>query len=85
MLPLAEEAFAGQSVQAAEPVVSLYVDATHAAHAMPVYPALHRQPVERVLPTGPTEFAGHAEQRPLPMTDLYVFTAHAVQGLPFAP
>ena len=47
--------FAGHAVQLEEPIASLYVDAAQAAHGPPsdpVYPVLHLQLVERLLPTG---------------------------------
>lgn len=53
---------AGQSVQAAEPMPSLYLPAAHSEHitpSSPVYPSLHRQLFWRVLPLGDCEFSWH--------------------------
>ena len=70
------------------PTPILYVCAAHAAHGPPsdpVYPPLHWQLVERLLPTGLTEFAGHAVQLEEPIASLYVDAAQAAHGPPSDP
>ena len=75
-------------MQAAEPVLFLYIDAAHAAHGPPsgpVFPTLHRQPAERVLPLAEEAFAGQLVQAVEPVVSLYIDAAHAVQGPLFGP
>jgi len=53
-----------QSEQAADPLTSLYLPATHAVHAppfAPVYPTLHEHAAAAVLETGAFAFEGHAK------------------------
>jgi hypothetical protein len=57
-----ENVFTPQSVQATEPIVFLYVPASHGWHSDPsgpVYPTRH---VQTELPAGQALLAGHAEQ-----------------------
>ena len=52
-----------QSVQVSEPVLILYVPATHAVHVpplLPVKPASQMQSVRSLLAWGESELAGHA-------------------------
>lgn len=55
--------FTGHVAQAAEPIAVLYWFAGHAVHvspSLPVYPALHRQLVKRLLPLEEIEFTGQS-------------------------
>ena len=64
----AEYVFAMQSVQAAEPLVGLYLPATHPKHGTPFWPGLfkgeypgrHTQFVRTPLPTGEDEYCGQS-------------------------
>ena len=73
VLPLGHVDCEGQVVQAAEPAPVLYVPAVHSLHEpplLPVYPALHAQAVEEVLPSGASAFAGQFVHAPAPDTAL---------------
>jgi hypothetical protein len=79
---------APQSVHLIEPIASLYVPATHAEHASPsapVYPALHRHLVNRLLPTKEIEFTGHPLHPPEPERSLYSPTRHNSHLCPSGP
>jgi hypothetical protein len=80
--------FAGQAVQAADPVDALYFPATHAEQvppAGPENPALQVQLVKAELPTGELEFDGQAEHATDPVNALYFPATHAVQVPPRGP
>ena len=62
-LPEGEVERDGQLVQVSEPVLILYVPATHAVHvppSLPVKPASQMQSVRSLLAWGAFELAGHA-------------------------
>ena len=64
-LPAGALEYAGQSVHAAEPAVSLKVPAEHSAHeppSGPVEPALQVQAVKAELPAGASEYDGQSKQ-----------------------
>jgi len=79
----------GQSKQSAGPTVSLYLPATHAVHApplFPVYPALHLQSVTLSLPSdNEADDDGQAKHSALPAVSLYLPATHAVHSPPFGP
>jgi hypothetical protein len=60
-LPSSELEFVGQSMQLAEPVIAVYLPASHAVHGPPsgpVDPALQMQLVTTALPSGELEYTG---------------------------
>ena len=63
VLPSIDDLPSGQSLHAADPDTSLYLPASHAAHAPPsgpVYPTLHVQATTAVLAAGEPESAGQS-------------------------
>ena len=81
--------FAGQLVQACEPLPLLYVGATHAVHeppSGPEYPALQRQAVESVHGVHvPPEKNGQPVHDPDPVALFHVPVGHAEHGPPSGP
>ena len=79
---------AAQSVQPALPLVALYLPAAQAVHdtpSGPVYPALHLQAVERLLPIGESEFTGQAVHAPEPEAALYLAASQSTHVAPSEP
>jgi len=94
LLPAAEVEFKGQAVQLSDPVVTLNVPASHAAHSTPseaavyhgtVCPGRHLQSASSLLPATEVVFEGHAAQLPDPAVALYVPAKHALHAPPSAP
>jgi len=85
-------AFAGQEMQALDPVTDLYLPATHCTQrppSGPSKPALHIQLVSDPLPSGEYVFAGqpkHAASETAAVSLLYLPREHGVQAAePFEP
>ena len=85
-LALGELELAGQAVQVALPVSTLYVPVPHAAHGPPfgpVYPAAQGvvdAPKQLDAPTAEVVPAGHAVHAWSPATFLYVLMGHCRHG-----
>jgi hypothetical protein len=78
----------GHVEHACDPVVVLYVPATHSVHVSafdPVYPALHTHCVNAVLAGGDVDKSGHVEHTCNPVVALYVPAAHVVHVSAFDP
>ena len=85
---VAEYLPAPQSVHPTEPISSLYFPASHAVHVAPlapVYPALHWQLVETLLPVGEIEFGGQELHAAEPGNALYSPGRHSTQVSPSVP
>jgi hypothetical protein len=87
-LPMADTAFVGHALHAADPLASLYVPAaqgTHVPPSAPVYPASQVQSVCDPPPAAAREFAGHKLQFGLPSND-HCPSGHGRHvSLPMAP
>lgn len=87
VLAVEDSEFALQSVQAAEPMPSLYLPAAHSEHtppSSPVYPSLHWQSAAASLPLGDCEFGRqgvHVFAREAPAVVEYLLAAQSMHAL----
>ena len=84
LLPDAELVHVGHVEHCPVPVAALYLPAEHALHAtpsdVPLYPAMHLQSVNALLPNEELVPTGHVEHCRVPIAALYLPTEHATQG-----
>jgi len=84
--PPAELVAKGHVKHCPGPVALLYVPATHVVHAapsnVPLYPAMHLQSVNSLLPDSELVPAGHVEHCPVPTATLNPPASHALHATP---
>ena len=86
LLPPLELVATGHVEHCPTPVALLYVPASHAVHAapsnVPLYPAMHLQSVNSLLPDSELVPAGHVEHSPIPAATLNPPASHALHATP---